>query len=477
MNRGAIFRIFITLFLLSLTLGCSKQYKPPNLGELYTRSAQEFHKYGNPVIVIPGILGSTLKEKNTGQVVWGAFAGDYANPETPEGARLIALPLDVNNYNDNVVADGALERVKVSLLGLPLQLNAYINILSTLGAGGYRDDGFRIEDVDYGSEHFTCFQFAYDWRLDNSENARRLHDFILEKKDYVEKELERKYQIKREIKFDIVAHSMGGLIARYYMMYGGRGLDEIVDTEGPSWDGAELVENVILIGTPNAGSVTVVEDLLLGKDIGPFLPTYQPSIIGSMPSAYQLLTRTRHKLVVDQNGEVLDLFDPSVWKDHGLGLMDPEQDYMLEILLPDVKDKKERKKIAYNYLVHSLDRAKRFQEAIDLKSDPPESVKFYLMAGDSVATPSNYEVNTETGKIKELATSHGDGTVTRSSAVMDERLGDNEWTPYVQTPIKWTNVMFLFSDHLGITRDPTFSDNILFILLENPANYEIPEEV
>ena len=30
----------------------------------------------NPVIVIPGILGSRLVEESTGKVVWGAFAGD-----------------------------------------------------------------------------------------------------------------------------------------------------------------------------------------------------------------------------------------------------------------------------------------------------------------------------------------------------------------------------------------------------------------
>ena len=182
MKIGTGLKISLIVLFTSLTIGCTKQYKPPNLGELYSRSAQEFHKYGNPVIVIPGILGSTLKEKDTGRVVWGAFAGDYANPETPEGARLIALPLDKNQKHDNVVADGALERVKVSLLGLPIQLNAYINILSTLGAGGFRDDSFGLEDVNYGSEHFTCFQFAYDWRLDNAENAGRLHAFILEKK-------------------------------------------------------------------------------------------------------------------------------------------------------------------------------------------------------------------------------------------------------------------------------------------------------
>jgi len=62
----------------------------------------------------------------------------------------------------------------------------------------------------------------------------------------------------------------------------------------------------------------------------------------------------------------------------------------------------------------------------------------------------------------------GDGTVTRSSALMDERVG-GIWTPYLKSPIKWSSVMFLFSDHLGLTKDPTFSDNVLYILLEQPV--------
>jgi len=476
MKPRIIYKFLPILFFLCFTFGCTKQYKPPNLGELYTRSAQEFHKYGNPVIVIPGILGSRLIEKDTGQVVWGAFDRNYANPETPEGARLIALPLDKDKNLDNVVSDGALERVKINLLGLPFQLNAYINILTTLGAGGYRDETFRIEDVNYGSEHFTCFQFDYDWRQDNVKNAKRLHRFIIEKKKFVEEQLEIKYSIKREVKFDIVAHSMGGLIARYYLMYGDKDLDEITDIENPGWEGAELIENVVIIGTPNAGSINTVDDLFYGKDIGPFLPTYQSSIIGSMPSTYQLLTRTRHKHLVDEKGDSIDLFNPEIWREYKLGLMNPDQEYMLEILLPDVKDKEERKKIAFEYLTFSLDRAKRFQSAIDIKSDPPNSVKFYLFAGDSVPTPATYEFNTKTGLVDNVIMSPGDGTVTRASAVMDERVGNEEWTPYVQTPIKWANVMFLFSDHLGITMDPTFSDNVLFILLENPANYNVPAD-
>ena len=38
----------------------------------------------------------------------------------------------------------------------------------------------------------------------------------------------------------------------------------------------------------------------------------------------------------------------------------------------------------------------------------------------------------------------------------------------LRSPIRFSGVMFLFSDHLGMTKDPAFSDNVLYILLEQP---------
>ena len=38
----------------------------------------------------------------------------------------------------------------------------------------------------------------------------------------------------------------------------------------------------------------------------------------------------------------------------------------------------------------------------------------------------------------------------------------------LQSPIAWSGVQFLFSDHLGLTEDPAFADNVLFLLLEQP---------
>ncbi len=61
----------------------------------------------------------------------------------------------------------------------------------------------------------------------------------------------------------------------------------------------------------------------------------------------------------------------------------------------------------------------------------------------------------------------GDGTVLRSSALMDERLS-GAWPPTLVSPIKWDQVLFLFTEHLKMTRDPAFTDNLLFLLLENP---------
>jgi hypothetical protein len=38
----------------------------------------------------------------------------------------------------------------------------------------------------------------------------------------------------------------------------------------------------------------------------------------------------------------------------------------------------------------------------------------------------------------------------------------------VATPIDWTHVSFIFRDHLGLTEDAAFTDNLLYVLLEQP---------
>lgn len=465
----------ILLIIISVLIGCGKaKYSHPDLGGLYNKSARRLHDEGNAVIVIPGILGSKLRDADSGQLVWGAFEKSTANPSSPEGARLVAIPMEkgvpLEELTDNVHSDGALDRVKVSLLGLPIELNAYINILSTLGAGGYLDDQLasnKLNKIDYGDDHFTCFQFDYDWRLDNVENAKRLNAFIEEKRAYILEEYEKRGHRREDVKFDIVAHSMGGLLTRYFLRYGANDLPEDGSTPEVTWEGAEHVDKVIIIGTPNAGAVGAVENLFVGRDFGPFLPKYEAAVIGTMPSLYQQLPRTRHRAILDENRNPVDIMNVDLWIENGWGLADPNQAHVLEWLLPDVSDPDERREIAIDHLRKSMKRGKQFQDAIDQPATPPQGLRLYLLAGDAIPTGSGVTINSTKEHFEVTDYEPGDGTVARYSALMDERTGQH-WTPQLKSPIKWSNVTFLFSDHLGLTKDPAFSDNVLYLLLEQP---------
>jgi triacylglycerol esterase/lipase EstA (alpha/beta hydrolase family) len=69
---------------------------------------------------------------------------------------------------------------------------------------------------------------------------------------------------KSSIRFDIVAHSMGGLVARYYLRYGGDRLPSDGPVPIPTWKGAAHVDNLIMIGTPNGGSIDSLVHLIDG---------------------------------------------------------------------------------------------------------------------------------------------------------------------------------------------------------------------
>jgi len=85
-------------------------------------------------------------------------------------------------------------------------------------------------------------------------------------------------------------------------------------------------------------------------------------------------------------------------------------------------------------------------------------------------------VNPGTGKLKIIEKASGDGRVPRVSALMDERVG-GEWTPNLVSPISWSNVVFLFDSHLGLTMNQTFIDNLLYHLLEKPDSVDFNQRI
>lgn len=455
-----------------LAAGCSAEPKSPPLNDLYSRAAQEGDDNRNPVVVIPGILGSRLVQPGTRQVVWGAFGGGAVDPEDPEGARTFGLPMregvPLSELTDDVVPDGVLDRVKVDLGILPIELSAYAQILSSLGVGGYRDQLLGTSGaVDYGPAHFTCFQFDYDWRRDAVENVKRLHAWLTTQREFITKELAQRGLPHEDVKFDVVAHSMGGLLLRYYLMYGDADLPSEGPLPAPTWAGTRNIGRVILVGTPSFGSVLSLKSMTQGVQYAAILPRFEPALMGTFPSIYQLLPRTRHGAVIDGTTQrPVDIFDAREWERLGWGLAASDQDFVLQQLLPDVENAADRRRIALDHLNKCLRRARRFSEALDVRTEAPAGFEISLIAGDAEPTPSVVEVS-EAGAFSIKATAAGDGTVTRASALADERQA-GMWQRRLVGPVTWTQVTFLAHDHIGLTQDPVFTDNVLYYLLERP---------
>lgn len=468
-------RLVRLLLLTALTsIACNQADRIADIGTIYRDAARHESSRRRPVIVIPGILGSKLAQQDTHRIVWGAFGGEYADPSRADGARLFSLPMRkgarLAELRDDVVATDALDRVKLTILGLPIELNAYYNLLATLGVGGFRDQQLAmLGAVDYGDKHYTCFQFAYDWRRSNVENAALLKQFIDERRAYILQQYRKDFGPgDYDVKFNIVAHSMGGLLTRYFLRYGDTPLPEDGDLPELTWAGADDVANAILVGTPNAGSVESLRELVHGSHPAPIVKPYRPALVGTLPAVYELMPRARHGVVV-RNGDTNDRIDSltsiETWRQYRWGLLDPREAPALTALLPNVKDAAIRRSIAEDHLEKCLKNAERFWAALDVPAQPPAGLDIYLYAGDAIQTACTLSVDTRDGNLRTLNECPGDGTVTRYSALLDERHNRN-YEPMLNSPVHWRHVSFLFESHIGLTKSQTFSDNVLFQLLE-----------
>jgi hypothetical protein len=451
--------------------GCSILPLQSHLEWMYARAGRLQRR--NPVIVIPGMLGSKLVDEDW--ILWGAFTGKFANPTTPQGARLIALPMALDtplaDLQDTAQVDGVLVELDIRILGIPVFENPYASLLEALRIGGYAEHVPAKPDTDDQINlDNTYFQFDYDWRRDNVENARRLYEFIREKQAYVAAEITRRDGIADpKVKFDIIAHSMGGLIARYFVRYGGADLPADGSIPEITWDGAAFVDHVILVGTPNAGTMYPLYDLIHGKKLPLFLPSYPATVLGTMPALYQIMPRERHHPLqwADSGQPVTGLFDIEFWKQMKWGLLDPHRDGELKYLLPEVNDAEQRRRIAEDHVAKCLQRARQFHAALDSPARPPEHVKLLLFSGDAKRTHTCADLNRKTGKLTLTRSLAGDGTVTRASALMNENL-EGGIQQGIQSPIAWQEASFIYRDHYQITKDPAFTDNLLFQLLERP---------
>lgn len=419
------------------------------------------------MIVIPGLFGSRLRDRETGVEVWPGGVSDLLFGEY----RSLALKFDAGTLQvipDKLEAFGLADRV--------LGQDFYGPLIDTLqNFGGYvrGTPGMPLK----GRER-RYYVFPYDWRQDNVEHARDL-DRLIEaiRRDYNDPKL----------RVDVIAHSMGGLIARYYLRFG------TVDVLGDepekriSMYGTSRVRKLILLGTPNMGSAGSLHGFLSGEPIG--LKRIPPEVLATMPSGYQLFPHPLVTWLIDIDGHPLEfeLFDVATWRRFGWSVFDP--DVQERVAAMTVVDKQNYVPALHRYFEYRLERGRRFMWFMSApETETP--IRYVLFGGDCTLTPARLALEEVGGEFKvrlnpedilrpksgvnydELMLEPGDGRVTKPSLLARETLDPS--APQSEDsflPIAYW--FFLCERHDQLTNNVNFQDNLLNVLLTRSLPWEM----
>jgi pimeloyl-ACP methyl ester carboxylesterase len=259
------------------------------------------------VILIPGFMGSRLSRPGNGQVIWGQG--------TPNSKDLALGPGNVD------------EKVTVELLRIfEHQVIPNQDIYgSAIGA---------LDAVTRGNH--DLFIFPYDWRRDIRETADILDKRLLGLRyDQDLKNPEPWNLAGRDLY--IVAHSMGGLIAWWWLHHYHGFADQ------PARYQFRSIRHVVLLGTPLDGTCDIIRMLMEGYQEIPdrsyspdplkriaYRKLYEiffddlkaaaltfPSIFQLMPAPGSDENRACLLQALPQGGtKVLDYFDISSWENH-----------------------------------------------------------------------------------------------------------------------------------------------------------------
>jgi formylglycine-generating enzyme required for sulfatase activity/pimeloyl-ACP methyl ester carboxylesterase len=225
-----------------------------------------------PLIFIPGVGGSVLKDPEADWPLWpNALEPDenlrivvnaLLNSDITALVKVIMermagkatdLQLSANNPATNLIAPDVIRWVVD--IGPIKKVDIYGSFLSDFLEKGEKYRPYQLSKLSLGmlpgsgcdltqaSNKPSLFVFPYDWRLPIEETAQKLAHYV--------EECVHKFHPDTEV--DIVGHSMGGLVARRYI------LDQ-VDAGKPSH-----IRRMVTMGTPWLGAPKMLYVMLTGN--------------------------------------------------------------------------------------------------------------------------------------------------------------------------------------------------------------------
>jgi pimeloyl-ACP methyl ester carboxylesterase len=463
--RAAMPTAFRTVSAWMLLLAClllaptAAHAEKPDLERLYANLVDDPQQ--PPVVLIHGLMGSTLVDAATGKEFWpgslGSLAfGNYARLGVEDDRSLVPGEL---------VTD---------LAGVVDYYGELLRVLETVGRFKRGMPGTPVPADD----RRRYYVFLYDWRRDNVEAARGLHELIERiRADYGDPDL----------RVDLIAHSNGGLVARYYLRYGAR---DVLDGTNPkpTAEGASRVRRLLMLGTPNLGSATSLYRLQHGVRVG--LRTVPVEVLASFVTPFEALPHPDAPVVVDPHGQPvpLDLYDPETWRARHWSVYSPEVEQRVRESASEPALGASMVAQLHATFERNLVRAGRFQRALAVPFEAAD-VEVALFGGDCTLTlaraiyvrdgngerlayeprdvlPPGSDLELTDGarkRLDRLLFEPGDGLVTRASQVGRDRPLAARDRPAPLFPLAQS--FFLCEGHGQLTANPYFQNNLLNFLL------------
>lgn len=260
----------------------------------------------HPVILVPGITGSQMRQRSTGAVRWGDGRSLLKPKDGGYGlARPIREPLDAPS---ELEAFALIESIR--LVGYKAEF--YGPIIELLGRAGYRQG-----DLADPRPTDDAFVFPYDWRQDNTLSARHLAEAL---------ERVRRAKGLPRLPVVLICQSNGAHICRYLAKYGGASLEDAeAGNAGPR--DALQIHKLILLGSSNGGALRNLREIDRGRIYVPVIGRrIHPEVLFTFPSLYQDMPVGQDGLFFDRQGRPLDidLANAEHWRRHGFSIFGEE---------------------------------------------------------------------------------------------------------------------------------------------------------
>jgi pimeloyl-ACP methyl ester carboxylesterase len=317
------------------------------------------------VLLVPGIMGSELVDGD-GKVVWGLNVRAL-------GQAWVTGRMDQLKVTDDDLAGRPrlrptrLLRAPAFMPGLH-GIEPYTALLKRLSK-------------EVAVDPRAVGEFAYDWRLSVEHNGKLLAQRCIEHLDHWQAVVSSAgYADPAEVRLVLVAHSMGGLVARYATEVG---------------QARTVVRRIVTLGTPFFGAVKAVQMLATGKG-APIPQRAARGLAVTCPGVYDLLPR--YKCVTQPSRQTIETGDTAA--------------VQLRLLTPDDVA---AVGASHRLAVEASDRYSRLDEAVGAEPGVPVSA----LVGAEQPTLQSLSISSGECRFEQvlLGIDHGgDGTVYRQAA-------------------------------------------------------------